>query len=71
MSYQGQAALRASNTEAPHPTFAVERGTECLLGGDIFSDTTQPLRLQRLRLIGIVGHRARLLSELAWEARHG
>lgn len=26
------------------------------------------LRLQRLRLLGIIGQRARLLSDLAWEA---
>ena len=30
------------------------------------ADTTTSLRLQRLRLIGIIGRRAELLAALAW-----
>jgi hypothetical protein len=29
-------------------------------------DSTEALRLQRLRLVGIVGMRAELLAQLAW-----
>lgn len=30
------------------------------------ADTTHGLRIQRLRLIGIIGHRADVLASLAW-----
>ena len=66
MAHLARAALRAPNTEAPHPTVPVERGTECQLGGDTFSNTTQSLRLQRLRFIGMSDRRARVVADLAW-----
>lgn len=36
------------------------------------ADTTHALRVQRLRLVGIIGHRANMLASLAWgEAFNG
>jgi len=36
------------------------------------ADSTHSLRLQRLRLAGIIGHRAGVLASLAWgEAQNG
>jgi hypothetical protein len=34
-------------------------------------DTAQALRVQRLKLLGIIGQRASLLADLAWEVQHG
>jgi len=39
---------------------------KCQLGGDTEVYTTQALRVQRLRLLGILGARAELLARLAW-----
>jgi len=37
-----------------------------MLISSINDDSTEALRLQRLRLLGILGRRAELLAELAW-----
>lgn len=35
------------------------------------TDNITALRLQRLRLLGIIGFRAEMLADLAWETSHG
>jgi hypothetical protein len=35
------------------------------------SSSTTDLRIQRLRLLGIIGARAQLLAEMAWGMSHG
>jgi hypothetical protein len=38
---------------------------------NVDTDNTTALRLQRLRLLGIIGFRAAMLADLAWETSHG
>jgi len=45
---------------------ATVRPSTNLLNNDSDNDTATTLRLQRLRLIGIIGNRADLLATLAW-----
>lgn len=43
-----------------------------LLNSSAIIDSTEALRVQRLRLLGIIGQRAALIASLAWgDARHG
>jgi hypothetical protein len=64
-------ALRPDN-EAPRRSGRTERGTANFINNDADDNTASALRLQRLRLIGVIGERANLLAGLAWgEARHG
>lgn len=49
------------------PAFVAQRlPMFCQLGGDRHEDSTEALRLQRLRLLGIIGNRATVLSHLVW-----
>ena len=50
-----------------------ERLPECLLGGDIYGNTTTALRLQRIAaVVGLTGARANGIAGLAWgEVHHG
>lgn len=63
---KGKVALRPKN-EAPRQTGrTVERGTANYFSNDIALNTQLALQMQRLRLLGIIGERARLLAPLAW-----
>lgn len=57
--------LRPEN-EAPRGTWQGPRGTTNYLSSNDAVDTTAALRLQRLRLLGIIGQRADVLAALAW-----
>jgi len=54
--------------EAPRKTWQGPRGTANYISSNTVADSTTALRLQRLRLLGIIGARAELLAELAWGA---
>ncbi len=41
------------------------------INSNVDIDNTTALRLQRLRLLGIIGFRAEMLAALAWETSHG
>lgn len=41
------------------------------LNGNINIDSATILRLQRLRPFGLVGQRANLIANIAWEVGHG
>jgi len=58
-------ALRPEN-EAPRRSGKTERGTANYLVSSNTADSTTALRLQRLRLLGIIGARAEMLTNLAW-----
>ena len=58
-------ALRPEN-EAPRTVLADRRGTTNYVSNDDTGDNTTALRLQRLRLLGIIGARAEMLAPLAW-----
>ena len=60
-----QVALRPEN-EAPRAVLADRRGTANYLVSSNTADSTTALRLQRLRLLGIIGARAEMLTNLAW-----
>lgn len=65
-------SIRNAPAKARNPRPVVTgRGLECLLGSEQHNDTTETLRLQRLRLLGIIGQRASLLAQMAWEVQHG
>jgi hypothetical protein len=52
-------------------TATVRPSTDLLSSSGII-DSTEALRLQRLRLLGILGRRAELIAGLAWgEVQHG
>jgi hypothetical protein len=53
------------------PVVRTGRLLNCQLAGDDKGNTTEAVRLQRLRLLGIIGQRARLLAGIAWEDAHG
>lgn len=57
--------------EAPRKTWQGQRGTTNYISSNSDTDSTTALRLQRLRLLGIIGFRAAMLADLAWEASHG
>jgi len=57
--------------EAPRKTWQGPRGTTNYISNSSTADSTTALRLQRLRLLGIIGIRAELLAGMAWEAAHG
>lgn len=65
-----KAALRPKN-EAPRKTGQGLRGTTNYINSSNNTDSTTALRLQRLRLLGIIGFRATMLADLAWETSHG
>ena len=65
-----KALLRPKN-EAPRKTWQGPRGTTNFINSNVDSDKTTVLRLQRLRLLGIIGFRAAILANLAWETSHG
>ena len=65
-----KAALRPKN-EAPRKTWQGLRGTTNYISSNSNTDNTTALRLQRLRLLGIIGFRATMLADLAWETSHG
>jgi hypothetical protein len=52
--------------EAPRAVLADRRGTAKFLVTNNAADNTTALRLQRLRLLGIIGARAEMLTEMAW-----
>jgi len=58
-------ALRPEN-EAPRATWQGPRGTTNYFNSSSDADNTTALRLQRLRLLGIIGNRADVLAALAW-----
>ena len=58
-------ALRPEN-EAPRRSGKTERGTANYFNNSNNADSTTALRLQRLRLLGIIGVRAELLTNMAW-----
>ncbi len=60
-----KAALRPEN-EAPRAVLADRRGTTNYISNSDTADNTTALRLQRLRLLGIIGARAEMLAPLAW-----
>lgn len=57
--------------EAPRKTDQGPRGTTNYIISNTNVDNTTALRLQRLRLLGIIGFRAAMLADLAWETSHG
>lgn len=61
-------ALRNAPTEAQRsrPVAVTGRLLNCQLGGDDQGNTTATLRLQHLRHVGVVGHHAFLLCDMAW-----
>lgn len=65
-----KAALRPKY-EAPRKTGQGLRGTTNYISSNSTPDNTTALRLQRLRLLGIIGFRAAMLADLAWETSHG
>lgn len=65
-----KAALRPES-EAPRKTGQGLRGTTNYISSNTTTDNTTALRLQRLRLLGIIGFRATMLADLAWETSHG
>lgn len=64
-------ALRYVPSDARSRPVLTGRPLICQLGGDDQATTTEALRIQRLRLLGVIGQRAKLLSDLAWEAHRG
>lgn len=60
-------ALRPKN-EAPRRSGKTVRGTANYINNSKTVDSTTALRLQRLRLLGIIGMRAELIASIAWEA---
>lgn len=52
--------------EAPRKTWQGPRGTTNFINNSDTADTQSLLRMQRLRLIGIIGARANVLADLAW-----
>ena len=64
-----KAALQPEN-EAPRKTWQGPRGTTNYIGNSSTADSTTALRLQRLRLLGVIGIRAELLAGMAWEGAH-
>jgi hypothetical protein len=60
-------ALRPKN-EAPRRSGKTVRGTTNYINNSKTVDSTTALRLQRLRLLGIIGMRAELIASIAWEA---
>ncbi len=65
-----EAVLRPKN-EAPRKTGQGLRGTTNYISSNSDTDNTTALRLQRLRLLGIIGFRAAMLADLAWSTSHG
>jgi hypothetical protein len=65
-----KAALRPEN-EAPRRSGKTMRGTTNYISINSTADNTTALRLQRLRLLGIIGFHAAMLADLAWETSHG
>lgn len=61
----GKVALRPKS-EAPRKTWQGPRGTTNYINNGNPADNTTALRLQRLRLLGIIGARANMLASLAW-----
>ena len=59
-------AAAASGREARKGRTATVRPSTNLLNSSTNGNSTEALRLQRLRLLGIIGQRAELLAELAW-----
>lgn len=57
--------------EAPRKTWQGPRGTTNYISSNGNIDSTTALRLQRLRLLGVIGFRAAMLADLAWETSHG
>jgi hypothetical protein len=57
--------------EALRKTWQGPRGTTKYISSNANEDNTTALRLQRLKLLGIIGQRADVLSSMIWEARHG
>ena len=60
-------ALRPKN-EAPRRSGKTVRSTANYINNSKTVDSTTALRLQRLRLLGIIGMRAELIASIAWEA---
>ena len=56
--------------EAPRAVLADRRGTTNFINSNAVTDNTTALRLQRLQLLGIIGFRAAMLADLAWETSH-
>jgi hypothetical protein len=61
-------ALRNAPAEAQRsrPVVGTGRLLICHPAGDNQGNTTEALRLQRLRLLGILGQRAAVIASLAW-----
>jgi len=59
-------AAAASGRKTRKGRTATVRPSTKMLISSINDDSTEALRLQRLRLLGILGRRAELLAELAW-----
>jgi hypothetical protein len=58
---------RTAHAEALRGRTTTVRPLTKLLSNSANEDTATALRLQRLRLIGIIGQRAALLAQIAWE----
>jgi hypothetical protein len=56
----------APNEARSRPVVNTGRLLNCQLGGDNQEDNTAALRLQRLRLVGIIGQRAEMLAGMVW-----
>jgi hypothetical protein len=63
----GKAALRPEY-EAPRAVLADRRGTTNFINISDTANSITAIRLQRLRLLGIIGIRAELIASIAWEA---
>ena len=64
--------MGTATARAPQPgnakgrTVSAARPLTNLVSNDTATDTTRALRLQRLRLLGIIGQRAQTIAGIAW-----
>lgn len=69
--------MMTATARAPQPGNAkgrpvrAERPSTNFVSNDSSLNTIDTLRAQRLRLLGIIGQRAQLIANLAWEVSHG
>ncbi len=66
MASAARGALRPYN-EAPRNACQGVRGTTIYVNNGSIADTVSALGFQRLKLLGIIGQRASMLADLAWE----
>ena len=67
-----QATVRAPQPDKQKGRPVAGRPLKIFVSNDNIKDTSEALRLQRLRLIGILGQRAVLIAGMVWgEARNG